>query len=381
MNQQLALRILSDTMKWDNRRSTEEFAWLQLIARMKYDGYRDYSAGLRFVECLVTWLKQFEEGDREAAYGLVKSRMVYIGSNEMQRIVEQFYHRSFREFISTLVSGRLSIPSHECLINKEAQETVQKIQRETLFMALSDGARIDVLRHANSGNLSNEQLVVSVQPDTEKWGDLLGSLRKDRQDQTARFSVVYLIDDFVGTGTSFLRRSKDAKSWSGKLVKFKNSLKDAIVALEGQSPLNPDWILCVHHYIGTESVVDKLRDRLALAMSEMKEVWWAKEFRLSFGMTLPSSIKIDKDKPEDTDIVALTNKYYDESLRTAHTDVGGEPHLGLGFGACGLPLVLEHNTPNNSIPILWADTKGGIGSEGVKNHRMRPLFRRRQRHA
>ena len=45
-----------------------------------------------------------------------------------------------------------------------------------------------------------------------------------------------------------------------------------------------------------------------------------------------------------------------------------------GYANCALPLVLEHNTPNNSIPILWAETQGKLG------HPMRPLFRRRDRH-
>ena len=49
-----------------------------------------------------------------------------------------------------------------------------------------------------------------------------------------------------------------------------------------------------------------------------------------------------------------------------------------GYGACGLPVVLEHNTPNNSVPLLWAETEG----DSEKNvHAIRPLFRRRQRYS
>lgn len=46
-------------------------------------------------------------------------------------------------------------------------------------------------------------------------------------------------------------------------------------------------------------------------------------------------------------------------LRTTHTDVGGVEHLGLGYGGCALPLVLDHNTPNNSVALLWAETEAG----------------------
>jgi hypothetical protein len=71
----------------------------------------------------------------------------------------------------------------------------------------------------------------------------------------------------------------------------------------------------------------------------------------------------------------LVGTYYDDAIETKHTKVGGAD-ARLGFGRCALPLVLEHNTPNNSLAILWADTKGGPGK-----HAMRPLFRRRQRHS
>jgi hypothetical protein len=58
------------------------------------------------------------------------------------------------------------------------------------------------VRHANAGLLTNEQLVVATQVDKDKW---LDNLRKDLKDNEARFRLVYLIDDFMRTGTSLLR--------------------------------------------------------------------------------------------------------------------------------------------------------------------------------
>ena len=59
MNQDLGLRILGRIMDWDDDRARDEFAWLKLMARLKYDGYRDFQAGMRFIESLATWLQQF----------------------------------------------------------------------------------------------------------------------------------------------------------------------------------------------------------------------------------------------------------------------------------------------------------------------------------
>ena len=67
MNQNLALKVLGRIMNWPDDRARDEFQWLRLMARLKYDGYHDFHAGMRFVESLVTWLQQFrnsqETGD------------------------------------------------------------------------------------------------------------------------------------------------------------------------------------------------------------------------------------------------------------------------------------------------------------------------------
>lgn len=42
------------------------------MARLKYDGYRDFQAGMRFIESLATWLRQFAPHERETAYAFVR---------------------------------------------------------------------------------------------------------------------------------------------------------------------------------------------------------------------------------------------------------------------------------------------------------------------
>jgi hypothetical protein len=62
----------------DNEVATREYAWLRLMSSMKYDGYSDFRAGVRFLESLVSWLRHFDEADRKAAYEFVKTRLVYL---------------------------------------------------------------------------------------------------------------------------------------------------------------------------------------------------------------------------------------------------------------------------------------------------------------
>jgi len=53
-----------------------------------------------------------------------------------------------------------------------------------------------------------------------------------------------------------------------------------------------------------------------------------------------------------------------------HMQKGKTPDAKYGYGDCGLPVILHHNTPNNSLAILWF----------YENCTIRGLFPRVQRH-
>lgn len=98
-----------------------------------------------------------------------------------------------------------------------------------------------------------------TQLDKEKWGDLLGNLREDLKDKQALFRLVYLVDDFAGTGTSFFRYNEKKQKWSGKLWRFKDSIESARQLLGG-TPFDPNWELCVHHYIASSAAAQAIGD-------------------------------------------------------------------------------------------------------------------------
>ena len=374
MNQELGLRILGQIMAWDDERAREEFRWLRLMARLKYDGYHDFQAGMRFIESLVTWLQQFELSERETAYHFVRQTLVYIGSSEMQRLVEQFYPRTVHERLIQTVSRDQDIPTYRVLV--DAHREVERLRRQTLFMGLSDGARIDILRQSNAGLLTNEQFVVATQVDGEKWKDLLGNLQDDLNNHDARFRLVYLIDDFAGTGMSFVRYNEEKEMWAGKLKRFYGSVKASLGAMGDGSIFTPEWKLCIHYYIASAQAKSFIDKRLKEMQNSLEINGQAKTVHSSFGTVLPDSLPLDHHDAFNN----LTQNYYNDIIQTKHTDIGGVTHLGLGFGGCALPLALEHNTPNNSVALLWAETDG-IDRNGKTAPAMRPLFRRRQRHS
>lgn len=365
MKEDIALRVLSEIMQWDNERARNEFSWLSLMSRLKYDTYRDFLAGVRFIESLADWLQQFPPGERETAYAFLRHQLIYFGPGEMQHLVEVTYHEVIRKRLMNAAAHELGIPQYRLGMEKEGLTRFRALLRRSLFLGLSDGARIDSFRRMNAGIISNEQIVPHNLLDNAKWASLLEELNKDTGDPLARFQFVFLIDDFVGSGKTLLRK-KAGGAWEGKLAKFCKHIAPLRASHFAQT-----ITICVHHYVSSHEAKRLLEydaDEATQAVLLVGDV-----LTFTFGTVLPADAPVtEKTNPG---FMKLIRKYYNSSIETKHTKVGDTADVRLGFGGCALPLVLEHNTPNNSIALLWADTTDDNGQ-----HAMRPLFRRRQRH-
>ena len=88
-------------------------------------------------------------------------------------------------------------------------------------------------------------------------------------------------------------------------------------------------------------------------------------WRLEVIHTIPSACKV-----MDPALRQFFERYYDPILDDDH-----KGRAVFGFRDVGLPLVLSHNTPNDSVAILWADTTRREGGRG-----MHALFPRYERH-
>lgn len=351
-------------MGWDRDRSVQEYAWLDLAARIKYDGYRGYLAGARFVESLIDWLQQFDKSDRETLYAFVRRRLVYVGPAELGHVVELFYPETVRRHLVARVAALHGIPPYLVWSRVDSRLTYKRVLRQTLFIGLSDGARMDSFRRANEGRIMNEQVVPTIDIDDDRWASLLKDLRKEYAD--ARFATVFLVDDFTASGLTLIRQKPEDGRWDGKLIRFWNKVKDRI-----EKQLDPDFDLVVHHYIASDYAASELKSR-ALAAADVRGEPWLRNVRFTFGTKLPPDLPLSAER--DTSLLPLIDRYYNPGIMTPSMRVGGEDGR-LGFGGCALPLVLEHNTPNNSIALLWAEQQAAQGYP-----EMRPLFRRRQRH-
>lgn len=366
MNERLALSVLADVMGWDDRAASAEYHYLAWMAAAKYDSYQDYVAGGRFLEHLVRWLQQFDPADREAAYHLVRHRLVFISASEMQRLVELFYPQVVEPMLVSEVSRRRGLAPWRVWADTAARAELEGLRRRCLFMGLSEGARLDRLRRANEGRISNEQVVLQTQVNNDKWVDLRKELRDGLGDTAASFEFVFLIDDFIASGTTLLR--PEGTRWKGKLPRFAE-----VMGVVPEGVLSPSWRLGVHHYLANAGRLEVARERWTRWRAEGEATSLPAEAHFTRGLELRPEVALRDDDPEDATILALAERYYDPVIETPHMKKGGD-HARRGFSRCALPLVLEHNTPNNSIPLIWAETAGR------DHHAMRPLFYRRQRH-
>lgn len=254
------------------------------------------------------------------------------------------------------------VPSWRVLV--DAAEHVKRDLRCTLFLALSDGARMDTFRHANVGRISNEQVVVTVEPSNARWDAILAKLRKEYPD--ANFTRIVLVDDFTASGTSLIRREEDG-TWDGKLKRF-------LVSANGAN-IDP-FDLMIHHLIGTSRARDHIEKEIAAYRAEEPEIWSkVRDVKPTYGHEYADSLSLSE--VSDAPFIALAKKYYDPGISNSHTDKGGTRDISLGYGGCAVPIVLDHNTPNNSVALLWAESEPAKCS----GRPMRPLFRRRQRHS
>lgn len=353
MKKDLAETLLARIMEWPDATKATERARLESFASYKYDQYQQFAPGRRFIESLALWLAQFVPGaERKTAYDFVRNRILFLSATEMNHLVELTFPTVIRPILIRDTAEELAIRPERVKAILETPAYLARL-RQTLVLGMSDGARTDWFRRANPLDMSNEQVFHAYDVSETKSEDLLQHLRKDLAgtlgrdptDDEARFRYVVLLDDFSASGVSALRE-KDGGGWTGKIAKVVEMLErserlGATIAASGVK-------LIVVLYVAAEQAIDHIMERLDKLPFTKGTVHFEVIHRLGPDAPL--------DDVRDADIIALAgqNSYFDHSVDDEHGAKGGASKR-LGYANCRLPLILSHNTPNNSIFLLWAE--------------------------
>lgn len=364
MNNLLAEELLSKVMDWTPADFNSVGLDLQVMASYKYDEYQQFSPGMRFTESLARWLNQFKPQERSIALAFIRKHLIFVSTAELNHLVSIAYPDYIRPALLELTAQSSSIEKHKVLKIASSKE-FERLQRKTLFLGLSDGARTDVFRRSNP-QLSNEQVRQSHELSSERISGLLRDLRvvipkadSDTTSADSTFEVIVLMDDFSGSGISYVREESDGRL-SGKIGKFLTALGNATTSLSHLVTKDKYQIILVL-LLATAKAEQHIRNGL----SKLAEKLGVKITVIVIQL-LPEKVSIQEGSEPQLD--GLVRNYYDDTNETDSTRLGGTD-LRYGFAACGLPLVLSHNTPNNSIGLVWADGPN-----------MRPLFPRVTRH-
>jgi hypothetical protein len=331
--------------------------YFQNMAKYKYDDYQQYYPGMRFIERFALWLKQFDDEDKKVALEFIRHKLIFISQAEMNLLVSSAFPDVIREYLIRDAADQIG-ESHYRVAKILASDQYKKLLRQSLFCGMSDGAKIEFFRRSNAGIISHEQIYLTHELSEERAGKmkekLIEDLKKrlnldqvDEEDQ--KFKRVFLLDDFSASGTSYLKYElkNGRQEGKGKIYAFYKSIFET----EGLKEVFDLAQLKVYviMYLCTEQAKNQIESNF----TELQNKYGHKPELICIHI-IPNTDKLSELRDEDVVTLCTKDKYYDaEELEDEHTKKGGK-NVKLGFGNCALPVVLFHNTPNNSVPLLWS---------------------------
>ena len=415
MKRELALQLLQKTIPGlgDEGDVAELFRELEFLAEYKYNKYEMYHPGRLFLENLALWLQQFQENERLAALDFLRRQLIFVSRPEFQQLAGLLYHDVIKQSQMDVAADMTGYPRYKVRAIHASKE-FSEVEMASLYVGMSDGARIDYIRRHNL-TISNEQVLPYYDASQTKVSQMNTELRRRLSDPEAGFHCLFLTDDFCGSGRTLLREvvtaqvgddiSVDVPNSMRSKLKFDSDTKELELQYEGELPLTTlkeleaissarGYIQAVKTLVSKSSVGDtKLKGALTkIASGPMNEVLHKdalvifcpliatqhaisrletliarlpsnfSKLRIRPGTIIDHSVEIQSNA---TPVGELCEKYYSEEFADEHTGC-----VKFGFDRCGLPLVLHHNTPNNSIYLLWARKKEDFS----------PLFVRYERH-
>jgi hypothetical protein len=227
LNTDLAEALLGKTMDWSEEILSKERYLVQLFADIKYDGYQQYSQGMKYTESLALWLNNFDISDRNMIYNFIKNNLIFISELQMRNLVEL----TFPLYINPiLINNVKNISKENNIFDMSGRKNIYNcLQNQSLFLGLSDGSHIDIFRRSNQ-ILSNEQINIYYDFSKEKVNEIKRELSAKIGELPITpisndwVKCIFLLDDFSGSGISFIR--KEGELWKGKIVKFLTQIRE-----------------------------------------------------------------------------------------------------------------------------------------------------------
>ena len=325
-----AAGLLARVMGWQQPQMVQDHVPdLQLLAYYKYDDYQRFGPGRRFIESLALWLNRLDPEDRAAALELVESKLVFFSDREVSHLVEMAYPDLIVQERLRLVAEEYGLPMHKVgELSRHAR--FKELRLKSLYLGLSDGARTNELRRASNHEINNEQIWQAYELGEQKSGAMLVDLKKSlekagHETTSPHFNLVWLLDDFSGSGNTYIRYDSKEKTYGGKLQKVYNQLHK----LKLIDPSHYEVFLVL--YVATRQAIDHIE-------------YWSERFTSEHGFKplqlrvmcpLERDLALTENPSSSIEALLAKEKYFDASVNDDHMKVGGSDGR-LGHGGTGL---------------------------------------------
>ena len=179
------------------------------------------------------------------------------------------------------------------------------------------------------------------------------------------------IDDFTASGSSFIRIDND--KFDGKLTRFFDAIRGNDII---KSLFVKKYEIHLYFLIATKGALFYIEELLGQYMKKYPD------FKIKVGCVqlLDDDAKFTNHTEPDAkaimEIISDPSYINEQAFTKAYLKSyqEGDKRYYLGYKQCALTVVLNHNTPNNSMPIIWQPKRV------EKNKLLYPLFYRITRH-
>jgi len=331
------------------------FDYIMTLSKYKFSTYIQFNPPIRFQTILENWINNFtlEERDKLIAFKLA-SRILFITERELEYLQNYVY--------------KLFTSQYKILIDKSLGEFLfisleEDVKVADFFRINKVPGRKDIVNGSRSFLNSIDELLKEIKK-IEKIDRLISkmlALKDYKVDKTSNKTIVIeevisIMQDYKTQIAADLGKRKEAlkgkkylvllTNFSGSGATVENDIKRILTNYSFEA------VFLFSYVISHKSL---------LKLSELSEIH-SNKLKIIPGLILPAEVQCfgnnsilfsEDDKQE---VKKLCDNYFDKLKGHADVEKWGKK-IKYGYNKTRLTLVLPHNCPNSTIPVVWAENK------------------------
>lgn len=285
------------------------------------------------------WLSNFEQKDRPYALYLL-SKMMYFNASNIRNLLKALY----RDLYRYPIIEKIREDNGDTLKNDLIEQKFQEELRKTRFLGVGNPSEsgVHLLYYFRQENKIPKGLFVNTD-DVAYYNLNKGLSRTINQHDFSDVTRYVFIDDLCGSGTQATSNDSNVK----RCVEHINSTVPGAEI---------SYLMLFGVTKGVEAVRKSGLYNKVEALIELDESYRC------FGDHSRYFASVDKDAKDIAKQIAsekgklLMRHYYKQIMpETSPNFDAYVDYSSLGWGDCQLLLSLHHNTPDNTLPIMWFD--------------------------